>query len=83
MQYAIPHVSYGSCALLASRKNKKTMMNNVEVRQLQKVTTNLIQKTFNLPKRGLKEPVEKMFYNYSVENIIIRDYLRNVKLFGH
>ena len=31
----------------------------------------------------MKEPIEKLFYNYSVENIVIRDYLRNVKLFGN
>ena len=42
----------------------------------------LIRKTFNLPKKGLKEPMEKLFYIMNAENHINRSFLRNMALYA-
>ena len=83
MTYGLPHLAYGSCAYMATKTDRPSMMKSAAFKELKKITWDLIYKTFNLPKRGKKEPVTELFFRMKPENMIFRNYLRNVTIWTH
>ena len=58
------------------------MLKKKAVKELQKIIDKLIYKTFNLPKKGRKEQVIRLFGSLNAENMIFRNFLRNIDLWG-
>ena len=78
--YVLPIILYGSCTFLANKLNKDKMRRNVQFQKLNAIHIKELKNALGLPKRGKVGPIFDMFPNFTLENLIINNYLRNTKL---